>query len=112
MLNLLINAIQAADKEFSTLKLRATSRGTRLDYTIIEISDNGCGMDRAFIEKKLFQPFQTTKKSGTGIGLFQSKAIVEAHGGKIEVESEEGQGSTFRVILPLEEDQKPTINDQ
>ena len=49
----------------------------------------------------LFRPFRSTKKKGMGIGLFHSKMIVEAHRGKIEVESEEGKGSTFRVVLPL-----------
>ena len=48
----------------------------------------------------LFKPFQTTKKQGLGIGLFHSKKIVEAHGGRIEVESERGEGSTFTVLLP------------
>jgi signal transduction histidine kinase len=49
----------------------------------------------------LFRPFKTTKSQGTGIGLFQSKMIVEAHNGVIEVESQEGRGSTFRVLLPM-----------
>ena len=64
------------------------------------VSDTGCGMSREFIETRLFKPFQTTKPKGMGIGLFHCKTIVEAHGGRIEVESEEGKGSTFRVFLP------------
>jgi signal transduction histidine kinase len=58
-------------------------------------------MSREFLEKNLFKPFQTTKKAGLGIGLFQCKMIVEAHRGKIEVESEEGKGSNFRILLPI-----------
>jgi len=57
-------------------------------------------MPDEFIRKSLFQPFKTTKKKGLGIGLYHSKAIVEAHGGRVEVESEPGKGSTFRVLLP------------
>ena len=51
----------------------------------------------------MFRPFQSTKKKGLGIGMFQSRMIVEAHGGNIRVESETGKGSTFRVSLPVEE---------
>jgi putative PEP-CTERM system histidine kinase len=67
---------------------------------VLSIKDSGCGMSRQFIEKMLFRPFTSTKKRGMGIGLFHSKMIVEAHRGRIEVDSEEGKGSTFRVILP------------
>ena len=58
-------------------------------------------MTAEFMQRQLFRPFQTTKKKGIGIGMFQSKMIVEAHQGKIEVESAEGKGSTFRVFLPI-----------
>jgi signal transduction histidine kinase len=77
--------------------------GTRKSdgWAIVSVRDNGCGMTKEFIEKSLFRPFKTTKKQGMGIGLFQSKMIVEAHQGRIEVESEEGRGTTFRVFLPL-----------
>ena len=76
---------------------------TRATTTHVEISirDNGCGISREFIEKSLFRPFQTTKKQGMGIGLYHCKTIVEAHGGRIEVESEEGRGTTFRVLLTV-----------
>ena len=67
----------------------------------ISISDNGCGMSREFMEKNLFRPFQTTKKQGMGIGLYHCKTIIDAHGGKLNAESEEGKGTTFRILLPL-----------
>jgi signal transduction histidine kinase len=60
-------------------------------------------MSSEYIERHLFRPFRTTKKQGMGIGLFHSKKIVEGHQGRIEVESEEGKGTTFRVMLPLRE---------
>jgi putative PEP-CTERM system histidine kinase len=72
-------------------------------WVILSVSDNGCGMSKEFMERSLFRPFKTTKKQGMGIGLFQSKMIIEAHGGRIEVGSEEGEGSTFRVFLPVGE---------
>ncbi len=68
----------------------------------ISVRDNGCGMSREFVEKSLFRPFQTTKKKGMGIGLYHCKTIVEAHGGRIEVVSEEGSGTTFMVLLPMQ----------
>jgi len=63
-------------------------------------------MTPEFIAQSLFRPFQTTKKNGLGIGMFQSKMIVEAHGGRFSVESAPGKGTTFRVFLPL----RPTHN--
>ena len=76
--------------------------GERDGWVELSVSDNGDGMTREFMEKYLFKPFQTTKKQGMGIGLFHCKTIVEAHGGRIEVESEKGKGTTFRVMLPSE----------
>jgi signal transduction histidine kinase len=70
-------------------------------WAVLSVADSGCGMSSEFMNRCLFRPFQTTKKSGFGIGMFQSKMIVEAHKGRIEVESELGKGTTFRVLLPL-----------
>ena len=67
---------------------------------VLSVTDNGCGMSEDFLKDSLFRPFQSTKKSGLGIGMFQSRMIVEAHGGSIRVESETGKGSTFQVNLP------------
>lgn len=69
----------------------------------ISVIDNGCGMSPSFVRDSLFRPFQTTKKKGLGIGMFQARMIVEAHGGHIQVESEAGKGTTVQVSLPLEE---------
>jgi putative PEP-CTERM system histidine kinase len=73
----------------------------RDSWAILSVADNGCGMSQTFVKASLFRPFQTTKKKGLGIGMFQSKMIVEAHRGKIQVESQPGAGTTFRVMLPL-----------
>ena len=70
---------------------------------VLTVTDNGCGMSAAFLKDSLFRPFQSTKKKGLGIGMFQSRMIVEAHGGSIRVESEAGKGSTFRVSLPVKD---------
>ena len=106
LLNLLINAAQSADKNPSTLTLRAVSSDQWREHTIIEISDNGCGMDD-LTRQKIFEPFFTTKSetNGTGLGLYICYNLVNALGGRIEVESEIGKGSTFRVIVPNHEQQ-------
>lgn len=70
-------------------------------WAVLTVADTGCGMSAEFLRRSLFRPFQTTKKNGLGIGMFQSKMIVEAHQGRIEVESEAGKGAVFRVFLPL-----------
>ena len=101
LVNFLINAAQAADKENSWVKLSVKlGKGIWRDHLIIEVSDNGCGMDIATREK-IFDPFFTTKASnnGTGLGLFISKKLVEALDARIEVESAPGKGSSFTIIL-------------
>jgi signal transduction histidine kinase len=96
LLNLLLNANEAVDAQGEI----HVQTDWREGWAMLSVRDNGCGMSRLFIERSLFQPFQTTKSQGLGIGLFHSKMIVEAHRGRMEVESEEGKGSLFRVMLP------------
>jgi len=96
--NLLLNAAEATGAKGSIRLSTAQSDG----WVVLTVSDDGCGMTREFIEGSLFKPFSTTKSGGFGIGLYQVKGIVEAHGGRIEVESAVGRGSSFRVLLPKE----------
>ena len=96
--NLLINARDAIDNH-GEIQVETSQRD---GWVILSIADNGCGMNPEFISRSLFKPFQTTKKKGLGIGMFHSKMIVDAHQGRVEVESEKGKGTTFRVLLPLQ----------
>ncbi len=67
----------------------------------LEVHDTGCGMAPEFVRTQLFRPFQSTKARGLGIGMFQARVIVEAHRGRIEVDSAPGHGTTVQVWLPL-----------
>ena len=95
--NLLLNARDAIQSGGEVRVETNQSSG----WAILSVADNGCGISPAFLRASLFRPFQTTKKKGLGIGLFQSKMIIEAHRGKIQVDSESGAGTTIRVMLPL-----------
>jgi putative PEP-CTERM system histidine kinase len=94
--NLLLNARESL-RDQGEIRVRTEQRD---GWTVVSVADNGCGMTAEFLNRCLFRPFQTTKKGGIGIGMFQTKAIVEAHRGKIEVDSAPGVGTTFRVLLP------------
>jgi putative PEP-CTERM system histidine kinase len=93
--NLVLNATEAVGTEGQVRIATNQENG----WAVLTVADNGCGMSADFIAHSLFRPFHTTKKNGLGIGMFQSKTIVEAHGGKISVASEAGKGTTFRVFL-------------
>lgn len=98
--NLLINAREAINTATAGGEIRVRSTREQ-DWLVVTVSDNGCGISPEFLARSLFRPFQTTKKAGIGIGMFQCKTIVEAHRGRIEVESQPGKGTTFRVLLPV-----------
>jgi len=94
--NLILNAVQAMPNG-GELTISTSKAG---DFIEVKVKDTGVGIPRKDMEK-LFSPFFTTKAKGTGLGLLTTKAIVEAHGGTITVESEEGKGTTITVRLPI-----------
>jgi len=100
--NLVINASESISKAGEIRVETSQNNG----WAVLSVADNGCGMTAEFMSRALFRPFQTTKKKGLGIGMFQSKMIVEAHGGRIEVESEEHKGTSFRILLPIDKQTK------
>jgi putative PEP-CTERM system histidine kinase len=95
--NLLMNAYDATGND-GQISVATSSQD---NWVEISVSDTGCGISKEFMERNLFRPFQTTKKQGMGIGLYHCKTIIDAHGGKLNVESEEGKGSVFKILLPL-----------
>jgi signal transduction histidine kinase len=96
--NLVINALEAMGKNAGRLTVEAGREGD--DKIFITVADTGPGMSEEFIRARLFQPFSTTKTQGLGLGLYTCREVVEAHGGRIEVESRRSSGTRFRVVLP------------
>ena len=74
--------------------------GQRGPDAIVEVVDRGCGMSAEFIRSRLFHPFSSTKDGGFGIGAYEARSIVAGMGGRLEVQSREGEGSRFTIILP------------
>jgi signal transduction histidine kinase len=101
VLNLLINACHAVDKSDSWVRLKAYPVAGEPRTLCVEVADNGCGMDD-YTMQHIFDPLFTTKgpDTGTGLGLYVCHNLVDGLGGVIEVESELGVGSTFKVTLP------------
>jgi signal transduction histidine kinase len=99
LLNIMMNAAQAMP-EGGPLIIRTGVKAP--DYVWLSVTDRGTGIEPENLER-IFDPFFTTKErgDGTGLGLSLTKKLVEANKGRIEVESVKGQGSTFRILLPL-----------
>jgi signal transduction histidine kinase len=96
ILNMILNAADAT----SGKGLITVSSGMNGYHGYVRVEDDGCGMTDEFVALSLFKPFRSTKKKGLGIGLYQCKQIIEAHSGRIEVQSTPGKGSVFTVHLP------------
>jgi signal transduction histidine kinase len=105
VLNLIINAIEASEGESHVtvriFRSESDDDATDLrDEATIEVSDQGSGISEADLDR-IFHPFFTTRKVGTGLGLPAVRRIVRAHGGRVDVKSTVGEGSTFAIHLPL-----------
>jgi len=102
VLNLVINAIDAIEGNgYVRVRVaRNDDTSTGEEEAIIEVSDNGRGISEADLSR-IFNPFFTTRSGGTGLGLPAVRRILRAHGGSVEVQSTVGQGSTFTLRLPL-----------
>ncbi len=93
--NLVQNAIDAA-------RGRITVSGfAENGHAVVEVTDDGPGMTDAFVRDHLFRPFASTKSTGYGIGMYQTRDLIERWGGHLEIESEVGTGTTARVLMPL-----------
>ena len=101
LMAMMLNAVDAMDDR-GKLTLRTGRSPSRSDEVLLEIEDTGVGIPRAD-QSKIFEPFYTTKAPGrgTGLGLSICYGIVEDHKGRIEVDSQPGRGTTFRVFLPI-----------
>jgi len=96
--NLIVNALEAMGAQGGALTVAAGRESESLVF--FSVADTGPGMSEEFIRTRLFHAFATTKKRGIGLGLYTCREIVESHGGRLEVESQLGSGTRFRVVLP------------
>ncbi|MGI9106284.1 MAG: ATP-binding protein [Pyrinomonadaceae bacterium] len=96
--NLLVNALEAMGAQGGLLTIAAGQESESLVF--FSVADTGPGISEEFIRTRLFRAFATTKKRGIGLGLYTCREIVEAHGGRLDVESKLGSGTRFRVVLP------------
>ena len=99
IMNIVVNGAHAIDGPRGRITIRT---GTAEGHVWIEIADNGSGIPKA-IQSRIFDPFFTTKPigSGTGLGLSLSYGIIKKHNGRISIQSEPGQGTMFRIELPI-----------
>ena len=95
--NLILNSIDATGKG-GLIEVTATQHDGKL---VVQVRDDGCGLAPE-VQAKLFRPYYTTKKHGTGLGLFVIRQIVQAHRGTVTVQSAMGAGATFTVELPTQ----------
>ena len=103
----LVNLIKNAAQAMSTGGTLTLQTGETNDDVWVSVTDTGGGIPQEQINR-IFDPFYTTKKKGTGLGLMIVQRIVRAHNGRIELDSHEGRGTTFRIWLPLHE-RKPRL---
>jgi signal transduction histidine kinase len=117
LMNLVLNAAEAIGEEPGSIAIRTSTvqptpaelaeviwqpKSTVRDYVQIEVTDSGCGMSKE-TQEKIFEPFFSTKFTGRGLGLSAVLGILKAHDGLLKISSQIGQGTTFKILLPLVE---------
>jgi signal transduction histidine kinase len=102
--NLIINALEAMGAESGQLTVEAGH--TEDGKAFFSVADTGPGMSEEFMTTRLFHPFATTKNKGVGLGLYTCREVVRAHGGQIDMQSQKGSGTCFRVVLPSAPDHR------
>jgi two-component system, sporulation sensor kinase E len=107
MQQVLVNLVKNAMQAMTTGGTLTLQTGENNDSVWVSVADTGGGIPQEQISR-IFEPFYTTKKKGSGLGLMIVQRIVRAHNGRIELESHVGRGTTFRVWLPLHE-RKPRL---
>ena len=101
-INLITNAYEAMASSDGTLKIHSTAIAYQNTPAVqIEVHDTGCGMPQDFIQRIVNRPFNTRKRAGSGLGVWTTKKILEAHKGSLDFISQETVGTTAIVILPL-----------
>lgn len=105
IMNLLRNAFEAVGGEGGEVIVRAKVKG---DLLGIEVIDTGCGIASSNHDR-MFRPYFTTKKKGTGMGLPMVRRIVEEHGGQVTFESEEGKGTRFLILMPIDPEKRGSL---
>ena len=107
LINLIQNAADSIEVD-GTITLRARQDTRRLedcasDVVVLEVQDTGGGISPD-VQNRLFDPFFSTKQGGTGLGLSIAAQIVNNHHGKLEFQTQPGQGTTFAIVLPAEQE--------
>ncbi|MEJ2658651.1 MAG: ATP-binding protein, partial [Desulfobacterales bacterium] len=111
IINIIINACESMGQGGAVVIHEKTVMDQKkIRSAVIRISDNGPGIPDA-IQSKIMEPFFTTKEEGTGLGLSIAARIVQEHGGKLDIQSKEGNGSTFIITLPVEESNREHDTD-
>jgi putative PEP-CTERM system histidine kinase len=103
--HLIQNAIEATPRTGEVCVRVAGTQGR----VLVEITDTGEGMSEEFVRERLFKPFESTKSAGMGIGVFESREYINELGGRLEVTSKPSLGTTFRVLLPLYQEEAQPV---
>jgi putative PEP-CTERM system histidine kinase len=103
--HLIQNAIEATPRTGEVCVRVAGTQGR----VLVEITDTGEGMSEEFVRERLFKPFESTKSAGMGIGVFESREYINELGGRLELTSKPSLGTTFRVLLPLYQEEAQPV---